>query len=245
MLQPEAIAASWTDHEHPFILAEARRLRQQMHGKRLQRVTACFKMAEVMEDRLDCRLESLHKHFGPYPLFRPGRDANTPLHQKLYAIHQEQKDLYRDLCHTVIHEFIQEDCYVQSIPTYRVGLPGNRWVGSFHRDSDFGHSAFELNVICAFTRAHQTAALHVETEPGNHLYTPLTLEKGEIISFDHIERLHGCRLNREGYSTVSIDFRFVPKRFAQAAFHDAKQSINTGSLFAPGDYFTLEPLKAS
>ena len=70
----------------------------------------------------------------------------------------------------------------------------------------------------------------------------MELEAGEIILFDHIDRLHGCPLNREGVSVVSIDFRFVPVRFAEAAFRDAASSINTGTAFLPGHYFTVEPL---
>jgi hypothetical protein len=65
---------------------------------------------------------------------------------------------------------------------------------------------------------------------------------GEVILFDHIDRLHGCPINREGVSVASIDFRFVPVRFAQEAFSSQAMSINTSTAFLPGHYFTAEPL---
>ena len=50
----------------------------------------------------------------------------------------------------------------KNLQTYSFGLPDNRWVGSYHRDSDFGYSDYELNAICALTPMHASAALHVE-----------------------------------------------------------------------------------
>jgi hypothetical protein len=61
--------------------------------------------------------------------------------------------------------------------------------------------------------------------------------------FDHIDRLHGCPLNREEVSVASIDFRFVPQRFSEAAFANAAKSVNTATAFLPGFYFTRESVE--
>ena len=87
-----------------------------------------------------------------------------------------------------------------------------------------------------------SAALHVEKMDGSHDFEPLELQTGEVILFDHIDRLHGCPINREGVSVASIDFRFVPARFAQYAFCSEAISVNTGMPFRPGHYFSIEPL---
>lgn len=222
-------------------LEEAQQHRRALHLHRLAGSAEATAFATAVADSLSLPLSQLHDHVGPYPLFQPGADNTTDTHQRFYAQHQQQRGLYAALCRRVI-ALIGEPCYGQLIPTYRFGLPGNRWVGSYHRDSDFGHSGYELNAICALTPMRATAALHVEQTAGAHDFAPLELETGDVILFDHIDRLHGCPLNREGVSVASIDFRFVPVRFAEAAFREATSSINTGTAFLPGHYFTAEPL---
>ena len=216
-------------------------LRRALH---LQRVTSSAEgqaFAAAVADAIALPLQALQEHVGPYPLFQPGQDNSTDTHKRFYGQHSQQQALYQALCRRVIQR-IGEPCYVQQIPTYRFGLPDNRWVGNFHRDSDFGHSRYELNAICALTPMRASAALHVEATAGARDFAPLELETGELILFDHIDRLHGCPINREGSSVASVDFRFVPVRFAEQAFRSEATSINTGTAFLPCHYFSAEPL---
>ena len=223
-------------------LSAAHQRRSELHLYRLQHCPEASAFVAAVAEAVGLPLTKLHEYVGPYPLFQPGADNSSDTHQRFYAQHPQQRLLYEALCRRVIDDVIAEPCHVQVTPTYRFGLPGNRWVGSFHRDSDFGHSAYELNAICALTPMPASSALHVEHTAGAHDFAPMELEAGEIILFDHIDRLHGCPLNREGVSVASIDFRFVPVRFAEAAFRDAASSINTGTAFLPGHYFTAVPL---
>ncbi|WP_413404381.1 MULTISPECIES: hypothetical protein [unclassified Synechococcus] len=222
-------------------LPVAEQLRKQLH---LQRITGSSEgqaFASAVAEAIGLPLESLHEYVGPYPLFRPGHDNSTDTHQRFYGQHSQQSGLYEALCRRVVR-LIGEPCYVQQIPTYRFGLPDNRWVGNFHRDSDFGHSRYELNAICALTPMWGSSALHVERSDASREFEPMELQVGEVILFDHIDRLHGCPINREGVSVASIDFRFVLARFAQDAFCSKATSINTGTPFLPGHYFSKEPL---
>lgn len=221
------------------MVAEA--LRRSLHLQRIIASSEGKAFAAAVAGSIALPLQTLHEHVGPYPLFRPGHDNSTDTHHRFYSQHSQQQGLYLSLCQRVIQR-IGEPCYVQRIPTYRFGLPGNRWVGNFHRDSDFGHSCYELNAICALTPMHATAALHVEQTTGARDFLPLELEVGELILFDHIDRLHGCPINREQVSVASVDFRFVPVRFADEAFRSDATSINTGTAFLPGHYFTAKPL---
>lgn len=223
------------------LLQQARERRQALHLQRLPGTAEAQAFIDAVAEAIAMPLSRLHEHVGPYPLFQPGADNTTDTHQRFYAQHTRQQGVYDALCRRVIM-LVGEPCYVQRIPSYRFGLPDNRWVGSFHRDSDFGHSDYELNAICALTTMPGSAALHVEQTAGAHDFEPMELEAGELILFDHIDRQHGCPLNREGLSVASIDFRFVPVRFAEAAFRSTATSINTGSAFRPGHYFTAEPL---
>lgn len=227
--------------EAESLLEEVRELRRSLHIRRMQGSTEALQFVQAVSTAVALPLDRLHQHVGPYPLFQPGADNTTDTHQRLYAQHTHRRMQYLDLCRRVIRELIGEPCYVQAIPTYRFGLPGNRWVGSFHRDSDFGHSAYELNAICALTPMRGSAALQVEQEPGSHRFAPLDLELAEVVLFDHIDRLHGCLRSREPCSVASIDFRFVPQRFAAAAFAAAAaSSVNTATPMVPGGYFSLE-----
>ena len=225
------------------LLGLARDQRRLLHNRRLPRTDEAMAFVEAVEQGMALSLATLHHHVGPYSLFTPGADNTTDTHQKFYAQHEQVKSLYFALAKLIITDVIGEPCYVQAIPTYRFGLPDNRWVGSYHRDSDFGHSDYELNAICALTSMYNSAALHVEQHAGRHDFKPLNLEMGEVILFDHIDRLHGCPLNRENVSVASIDFRFVPQRFAAAAFANAARSVNTSTSFLPGCYFTSELLE--
>ena len=229
----------------PHSLQQAREMRQRLHGRKLKQPQEAVALVKALERDLGVPLHLLHQHFGPYPLFELGSDSNTPLHKKLYQLHHHLNELYQALCSRVIIDLIGEPCYVQAIPCYRFGLPNNRWVGGFHHDSDFGHNGWELNAICAFTPAHKTAALQVEKEIGDGNFEPLQLEAGEVVMFDHIERFHGCVLNQEEHSVASIDFRFVPERFASDAFKHAEHSINTKTPMIPGGYFSKEAMVAN
>lgn len=223
------------------ILPQAKALREHLHGRRLQ-LPEAEALRLALEQQLAVALPHLHQRFGPYPLFRQGRDQHTELHQLFYAAHRLLAPLYAAISARVVREGIGEPCYVQQIPTYRFGLPGNRWVGSFHHDSDFGHPPYELNAVLALTPMLGSAALHVEDAAGSYRYSPLTLGPGELVLFNHIERRHGCCRNREGVSVSSLDFRFVPVRFAAAAFQHEQRSLNTRVALVPGGYFSAKPV---
>ena len=144
-------------------LQVAEQLRQLLHLERITGSPEGHAFAASVAEAIGIPLQALHEHVGPYPLFRPGHDNSTDTHQRFYGQHLQQCGLYQALCRRVIR-LIGEPCYVQQIPTYRFGLPDNRWVGNFHRDSDFGHSRYELNAICALTPMLGSSALHVETK---------------------------------------------------------------------------------
>lgn len=220
----------------------ARSLRARLHGTRLHRPVEAVALLAALERQLGAPLNQLHVKHGPYELFRPGRDTHTALHRLFYQLHKQLECLYLALCARVLRELIGEACFVQAVPCYRFGLPLNRWVGSYHRDSDFGHSPWELNAICALSPAYGSAALHVEDHPGSHRYSPLELDAADVVLFDHIDRKHGCPINREGVSVASMDFRFVPVRFAAAAFAQPATSLNTHTPLVPGGYFRAEPM---
>ena len=201
-------------------------------------------MAKHVDELLQSHQQELKEIAEAAPMAQLGKDQHSNVHRWLYDSHHQRQEAYHQLCSQVVKHLIKEPCYVQQVPTYRVGFPGNRWVGSYHRDSDFGHPRQELNLICAFTPMAGSAALQVERSSGSYDYHPLELKTGEMVMFDHIGRLHGCARNRTGKLVLSIDFRFIPERFAKEAFGSGTVlTINTALPLNPGGYFSAEPLR--
>lgn len=221
----------------------AKELRERLHFRHAKATAEAQDFGLTLAAQIPVALTDLHHAYGPYPRFRAGQDQHTDLHQQLYLIHQSIQQLYTRLAEAVVSTLILEPCYIQAIPTYRFGFPNNVWVGSFHRDSDFGHSSYELNCILALTAMNKTAALHVEGSPGSRQFTPLELDAFELVLFNHIDRQHGCLTNQEQTSVVSIDFRFVPERFAALAFQAPQTALNTHVPMVPGGYFSTTPYR--
>lgn len=217
-------------------------LREQLHITRFGPSVHSLSFVSHVERLLAARQGELAVVAAGQPLMRFMQDQNSPVHRWLYESHPERDADYRAICQLAVREVIKEPAYAQVMPCYRVGFPGNRWVGCFHRDSDFGHSPAEVNVICALTAMAGSAALQVEDSPGSCCYESLDLKRGELVTFDHIDRLHGCKRNRTGQLVMSIDFRFIPVSLAGLAFSSAATTVNTQMPLLPGAYFSAEPL---
>jgi hypothetical protein len=170
-----------------------------------------------------------------YPVFSEHTDQSTVFHSTFYK-HMEEAflPLYRDF----MKEFVQPRYYAplvfQRVPTFRVHLPGNLSVGSFHRDSDFGHDAAEQNWWLPCTEARDTSAVWVESVPGRGDYQPREAIYGEVILFDGANLVHGNKINKTGQTRVSFDFRVVPR----SEFRESQTaSMTANKKFTLGDYW--------
>ena len=78
----------------------------------------------------------------------------------------------------------EEKVVFQTRPTFRVCLPNNVAVGQKHRDFDYQHPEGEINFWVPFTRAWESNALYVESEPDKgDFHPPHAMEFGEIFRF--------------------------------------------------------------
>ena len=67
-------------------------------------------------------------------------------HKVFYANYETRfKPLYNRFIREVIKNIVNEEFYYQVIPTFRVGLPGNKFVGEFHKDTQYSHQDYEIN----------------------------------------------------------------------------------------------------
>jgi hypothetical protein len=205
--------------------------------------TRRFPFAEVLRDLFSSHLgsrvgdlASLHEFASSYPLFDEHTDQNTVFHSTFYRYMENAfLPLYREFMKGFVSPRYDTPLVFQKVPTLRVHLPGNLSVGSFHRDSDFGHDAAEQNWWLPFTEARDTSAVWVESAPGLGDFTPREAAYGDVILFDGANLRHGNKINTTGKTRVSVDFRVV----ARSEFRENQSvSLTANKRFTLGDYWT-------
>lgn len=216
-------------------------LRRHLHGSVFQYDNQKFNFREILEDLYGCPLNKLHHYLGSYDRFRRSNDQSTLAHRVFYAnFNKLIKPVYDDFVKTVINPIIvPAKAYYQVVPTFRIGLPGNTFVGEYHKDSDYLHQSYEINFNLGLSGYVGSSALKSETSPGSNEFITLECPYGSIFSFDHIDCLHGSDPNSTDETIVSFDFRLALKDL----YYDSDvSSINMSTKFSPGSYFSAEPI---
>jgi hypothetical protein len=167
-----------------------------------------------------------------------GHDQHTIYHRQFYRLfHDRCGALYRAfMLEQVVPLFGEPVCY-QSVPTFRIHLPGNVAVGGFHTDAEYGHPIGELNFHLPCTEAVDTSAIWLETGIGSRLYVPMNLVPGQVMAFDAVRWRHGNQTNQTGRTRVSLDFRCLP--LARLPGQGSARSVAMGKAFQVGDYYSL------
>ena len=92
----------------------------------------------------------------------------------------------------------------------RFHWPKDLAVCEFHKDSDYSHSPAETNNIFFFTKARKTNSIWFERNLGCKDFFPLDMKKGKIAILNSAIYTHGNKINTEGWTRVSSDFRIIP-----------------------------------
>ncbi|MEU7146062.1 hypothetical protein ABZ942_41935 [Nocardia sp. NPDC046473] len=153
-------------------------------------------------------------------------DQATAYHKLFYDKFDRVQPLYRKLAATLLGTEA-DDFYIQQIPTFRVHLRNSVAVGSWHRDSDFGHEQSETNYWVPLTRAFGNNTLWIDNEPAGAEY-------GDVVVFDGANSWHGNKVNDTAISRVSMDFRTIPRKAYRAT---GKRSVSHGMPFLLGEYW--------
>ena len=218
-------------------------LRKQLHGKSFEYDSEKYNFKQVLEELFGCKTEDLHLHLGDFQRFKRNNDQSTLAHRIFYSNYNDKiKDLYDEFMIDVISNIIDPvEAYYQLIPTFRIGLPGNTFVGEFHKDSDYNHQSYELNFNLGISNYVGEAALRTQKTEDSEEYMLLECPYGTIFSFDHIDCLHGSNPNPMNSTMVSFDFRLAVKDL----YYDSDAgSVNMGSKFQPGSYFSSSALNS-
>lgn len=218
-------------------------LRRSLHGSIFQYDTGRFPFKEELEQLYGCDLSMLHQHLGAFDTFKRSNDQTTLAHKVFYAnFDRSIKPLYfkfiKEFVASILapHEF-----YYQLIPTFRIGLPGNKFVGEFHKDSEYNHQSYEINFNLGICNYIGEAALKTESKPGTGEYITLECPYGSVFSFDHIDCNHGSDPNLTNNTMVSFDFRLALK---DLYYESDSHSVNMFTKFRPGSYFSEQSISS-
>jgi len=175
-------------------------------------------------------LQELHKAWKPVDVVSRETDQQTPFHARFYHYFKDHpiNFAYKNLIREVVQPYIGEDVVYQTIPSFRIQFPDNLAVGEKHKDSDYSHSTDEINFWLPLTDAKNTNTLWIED-----VCHPVS--QGEILVFDGANKEHENKVNREGYTRVSLDFRVIPKSKYKPS---TKKSINTKLPMSIGGYWS-------
>ena len=219
------------------------KLRENLHLKKFKYDLKKYPFYEYLTALFGTNdLENIHEYLGHFDPFKREQDQNTILHKVFYSnfrlFNSPLQKLYEAFVKDFISQIVTEKFYYQKIPTFRVGLPQNKFVGEFHTDTEYNHQPYELNFNLAIANYKGTAALITEDKAGSKKLIPAEIDYGEVMGFDHIGCLHGSEINQTSKTLVSLDFRLA---LADSYYENSKaKSVNTHSKFIIGDYFSSE-----
>ena len=218
---------------------DAASLRTEFHTKRFSYEISQYPFKETLENLYGCELKFLHKYLGEFNEFKQSNDQSTLAHKVFYSNYNKVlKPIYINFIENFIaHLLFPHKFYYQLIPTFRIGLPNNVFVGEFHKDSKYNHQSYELNFNLGLENYGGSASLKTEKKQNSNDWIILECPYGEIFSFDHIDCLHGSESNKTNETMVSFDFRLALK---ELYFESDAISINNKISLKPGYYFSSD-----
>lgn len=213
-------------------------LRTELHTKTFEYKPSDYPFKEALEKIFGVELKDIHRYLGQFDRFERKNDQLTLAHKVFYSSYREKiMPIYVSFIKHFIADIVRSKFYYQLIPTFRIGLPGNTFVGEYHKDSKYHHQAYEINFNLGLANYMGKAALRVQEKPDVDNYILLECPYGKVFSFDHIDCVHGSDPNESNDSMVSFDFRLALK---DLYFETNARSINLRTKFTPGSYFSNE-----
>ncbi|MDC2963264.1 hypothetical protein OAX96_03970, partial [Prochlorococcus sp. AH-736-K15] len=208
------------------------------HGAKFKYEVENYPFKDELETMYGVELHDLHNWLGSFEKFERKNDQQTIVHRVFYSNYKERiEPIYKKFMRNVLSKIIDFPFAYQKIPTFRIGLPGNRFVGEYHSDSKYNHPDFELNFNLGLSNYLEPCCLMSEKNPNSNEFFPLECPYGEIFSFNHIDCLHGSDINTTNKTMVSMDFRLAMLPFYEKL---ENKSVNMASSFTIGDYFSSE-----
>ncbi len=143
-------------------------------------------------------------------------ESSTKFHDTFYTKLNdnwiELYELYDDFIHNEIVKVINEPFHYQKWPSFRVHIPNDQAIHTFHSDGDplHKHPPGEINFFLPLTRCYGTNTIWVESQPMKLDFKPIELKYGQYSMFNGNQCMHGNKPNKTNLTRVSFDFRIMP-----------------------------------
>jgi ectoine hydroxylase-related dioxygenase (phytanoyl-CoA dioxygenase family) len=177
-----------------------------------------YPFIDIVTKWLDCDLSKTHIHYSLNDQIKGiGSDTMSSPHKTFYSNMDNNSEsfasLYKSFIKDVLFPQINQECYYQTFPGFRIASPDNVAVSTWHADGDEEnlHPPGEINIFLPLTNCYGNNSMWIESEPGKKDFHPVKLSKGEVYIFDGNKCVHGNYRNDTMDTRISFDFRLMPK----------------------------------
>ncbi len=182
--------------------------------------TSKFPFTKIVSDWFGCELSKIHDNFKTDDdNLKIGNDTKSDAHKTFYKNLDGETGIilinyYYKFIKNILTKEINDECYFQSSPGFRVSSPGSVAVTTWHADGDEInlHPPGEINIFLPLTKCYGNNTIWLETKPGLSDFHPVRLNIGEVLIFDGNKCVHGNYTNDTVDTRVSFDFRLMPKK---------------------------------
>tara|TARA_R110000796_G_scaffold249455_1_gene377256 strand:- start:40 stop:696 length:657 start_codon:yes stop_codon:yes gene_type:complete len=190
-------------------------------------------------------LENIHeirKDLLPTESLNLYTESSTKFHNIFYSKLNDNwtsfYDLYDNFIHTEVTKLFSEPFHYQKWPTFRVHIPNDQAIHTFHSDGDplHKHPPGEINFFLPLTRCYGTNTMWVESEPMKLDFKPIELQYGKYSMFNGNQCMHGNKPNKTSLTRISFDFRVIPLSKYNPSWETLSATSNTK--FSLGHYYT-------
>ena len=179
-----------------------------------------FPFIKIVTEWFDCDLSKIHeKYKTDNDNLKIGNDTKSDAHKTFYKNLDGEEgpiliDYYYKFIKNILINEINDNCFFQSSPGFRISSPGSVAVTTWHADGDEKnlHPPGEINIFLPLTKCYGNNTIWLETEPGLSDFHPVSLNIGEVLIFDGNKCVHGNYTNDTIDTRVSFDFRLMPKK---------------------------------
>jgi hypothetical protein len=197
-----------------------------------------YPFADIVKECLGIpSLGSLHNDKrAEWDLIERETDQKTPFHKLYYdSFTVKVKPVWDKFVREIIAPKIEDNILYQTIPTFRVQIPGNLAVGEFHYDSEYGHQDGAMNLFIPFVDVNEFNTIHAESSHGKGDFKPMLCRYGEVIVWDGVNLRHGNVINTSNETRVSMDARIIS---VSNFLEPTNYSINMKIPLGEGGYYT-------
>jgi len=187
------------------------------------------------------KIHELRKDLLPTESLNLYTESSTKFHDTFYTRLNDNwtefYEMYDGFIHNEVTKLFDEPFHYQKWPTFRVHIPNDQAVHTWHSDGDalHKHPKGEVNFFLPLTKCYGTNTVWVESEPWKLDFQPLEGDFGDYWKFDGNQCMHGNKPNKTNLTRVSFDFRVIPLSKYDSSWNSDSPTSHTK--FVVGEYY--------